>query len=118
MMTESKLQQNCITWFRYAYPEHKLFLWSVPNGGQRSEKNGKRMVREGLLKGVPDLVLCHPAGNKLPMFLELKLPNGRISLEQKKFQKAYAAVDYPYFIIRSLDEFVECVTLYLGHKMV
>jgi hypothetical protein len=112
-MTESKLQQNCITWFRYAYPEHKLFLWSVPNGGRRDARTGAMMKKEGALAGVPDLVLCHPAGNKLPMFLELKLPKGRLSYAQKEFQKAYAEVDYPYFIIRSLDDFVQAVSLYL-----
>jgi len=117
-MTESKLQQNCITWFRYAYPEHKLFLWSVPNGGRRDARTGAMMKKEGALAGVPDLVLCDPDARTLPMFIELKLPKGKQSKSQKEFEQAYTEAGYLYVVIRSLDEFVECVTLYLGHKMV
>ena len=33
---EAKLQTNCFRWFDYQYPELKMLLFAVPNGGSRN----------------------------------------------------------------------------------
>ena len=37
---ESRIQQSCIRWFRLQYPEHRLRLFAVPNGGKRDAVTG------------------------------------------------------------------------------
>lgn len=112
-MTESKLQQSCVNWFRYSYPHWRLFLVAIPNGGNRDAKTGALMKKEGAVAGAPDLLLFHPKAEKMPLMLECKLPKGKKSESQVHFERVYKQAGYDYQIFRSVDEFIELVDGYL-----
>ena len=112
-MTESKIQQGCVNWYRYQYPQYRRFLISVPNGGRRDGRTGAMIKKEGGMAGAPDLILFDPYGKLLPLLLECKKPQEKQSPTQVLFQQDYERVGYSYLIFRSLDEFMAIVNPYL-----
>lgn len=124
---ESRLQKECVKWFRLQHP--KLILFSVPNGARlggetKTLKSGKRLpvavIRaknlkdEGALRGVPDLVLAHPSLGYHGLFIEMKTDVGRPSPEQVDLLKRLRDEGYRAEICRSFDEFKSLVNEYLG----
>ena len=47
---ESRLQQACVRWVRYQYPD--LVVYAIPNGGKRNAVTGAILKAEGVLAGV------------------------------------------------------------------
>lgn len=121
---ESELQQSCVEWFAYQYPSYWLF--SVKNsskmGGKKVKgKNGKEIPleaiiakREGLRKGVADLQLLYGNGEHYSLFLELKTDVGTQSKEQKEFEAYCNQNKFRYEVIRSLEQFIHVVNVYIG----
>lgn len=101
-------------WFRYKYPNRKLSLFSVPNGGFRNVREAAIMKSEGVVAGVSDLFLAIPRHGFHGLFIEMKTMKGKQSDNQKEFALAVGAEGYKYVICRSLDEFIEVVTNYIG----
>lgn len=72
--TESQEQQRLFQWARMEsgrFPELEL-LYHIPNEGKRSRATGRRMVAEGLKKGVPDICLPVARGGSHGLYIELK----------------------------------------------
>lgn len=100
--SETEEQMQLIQWAEYQtgrYPELAM-LYHVPNEGKRSTGEGGKLKKMGLKKGVPDLVLPVPRGGYAGMYLEMKVPGGRATSDQKywleklKGQGYYTAVCY------------------------
>ena len=113
-MTESKLQQACVTWFRYNYPKLKLCLFAVPNAlyihGVSKEKlrnAGAKQRKEGLIAGIPDLVLVH---DKKVYGIEMKLPYNKLQPVQEEVHKSWKEQGIEVYVIRSFDQFKELVS--------
>lgn len=65
---ESLIQQQCVAWFRIQYPHLAPLLYHIANEGSTSKAYvGGIRKAEGLVAGVPDLMLNIPAryGKKL-----------------------------------------------------
>lgn len=112
-MSESKLQQGCVKWFRYQYQQWRLFLVAIPNGGRRDAKTGALMKKEGAIAGAPDLVLFDPYGKKLPLLIEMKLPTRTQQPSQVQFERCYSDAGYTYKVVRGFEEFEGVVNEYL-----
>jgi hypothetical protein len=112
---ESILQQNCIIAFRYQYPLLANRLWAVPNGGWRNIATAVRLKKEGVISGVPDLVLSIPRQGYGALFIEMKAAKGRLSPAQIDFIKSHGS-DYKFVVIRSVDEFLREIKAYLTLK--
>lgn len=128
---ESRLQQQCVAWFRAQYPQYAMLLTHPINEGSGHTATDRRRQgihkAEGAVAGVPDLILFMrseyrremPAAKMILMGvfhglgIEFKTPKGRQSQEQKDFQKMFEAAGYRYVIIRSFDEFVEEIDRYI-----
>ena len=120
---ESQLQQDCVEWFTYQYPQYWLF--SVKNsskmGGKMVKgKNGKEIPleaiiakREGLRKGVADLQLLYGNSEHYSLFLELKTDTGSQSKEQKEFEAYCNKNKFKYVVVRSLEQFITEIKNYL-----
>lgn len=67
-------------------PELK-WLYAVPNGGQRDARVAAGLKAEGVKAGVHDLMLPVPRHGFHGLYIEMKKPGGRASLEQKDFGK-------------------------------
>jgi hypothetical protein len=108
-MSESKMQESCVTWFRYSYPKMKLCLFAVPNSlfiygvpKQKLAYAGAKQKREGLLAGVPDLILM---SNGKAYGIEIKLPYNKLQDVQKKVHESWDNQGIEVFVIRSFEEF-------------
>lgn len=112
-MSESRLQQACVKWFKYLPNVPNELLIAIPNEGKRSFQTASRMKAEGMVTGVSDLILFHPAAKRKPIFLECKLPMKKQSPHQKNFEEIITACGYRYFVFYSIDDFMTIVSNYL-----
>lgn len=116
---EDRLQQACVTWFRYKYPD--LVLFAIPNGGSRNPIEAAKMKGTGTLAGVADLFLMRPAiigteGNWQlvhGLFIEMKAGPGKQTDKQKEFEEKAKAAGYAYELCRSIDEFQKIIKNYI-----
>jgi len=109
---ESDLQQSCVKWFRYQYPELKRLLFSIPNGGftdfQRKIKSA-----EGMVSGVCDLFLSYPSNGFHGMYIEMKSGKNTLSINQEEFISDASSAGYKCVVCYSFDEFEKEVNNYL-----
>lgn len=110
---ESKLQQACVKWFRFAYPQ--LIIFSIPNGGSRNVIEAVRLKEEGLLAGVCDLFLPKPNRISAGLFIEMKTPGNKPTLSQMDFIQKMRALGYTCEICYSFDDFRATVENYLAN---
>ena len=110
---ESKLQIQCVTWFKNQYPHLAPLMFAVPNGGSRDMREAAIMKAEGITAGVSDLILNIRGGIHPQLAIEMKNVNGRQSPEQKRYQRYAEAVGIKYIICRSFQDFKDEVTNYL-----
>jgi hypothetical protein len=108
---ESKLQIECVKWFRLQYPF--LTLFAIPNGGRRGIIEATIMKKEGILAGVPDLFLAKAVEPYHGLFIEMKSKNGKLSESQKRVRIDLLTNAYDCIIVDSFDSFVEQVNNYL-----
>lgn len=110
---ESKLQIQCVTWFKYQYPHLAPLMFAVPNGGSRDKREAAIMKAEGITAGVSDLILNIRGGLHTQLAIEMKDVKGRQSPEQKRYQRYAEAVGIKYIICRSFQDFKDEVINYL-----
>jgi len=111
---ESKLQIECVKWFRYQYPNYRMLLFAIPNGGKRNAITAQILKSEGVVSGVADLFLSIPKGKFHGLYIEMKYGKGIQSDNQKEFEKNVIAMGYKYIITNSLYDFVKEIDLYMG----
>ncbi len=111
---ESKLQQGCVRWFRYQYPHMAHLLFHPKNEGHGDRIAGAIAKAEGVVAGVPDLMLVIPNAEHHLLCLEMKTAKGRQSESQKLFQRHIEAAGGQYVIVRDLYTFVEVVSAYVS----
>ena len=120
---ESILQRQCVVWFRAQYPQYAMLLTHIPNEGNGNRVSGAIRKAEGVVRGVPDLMLLMPSVYKggerngcacHGLGIEMKTTRGKQSQEQKDFQVMLDAAWYEYKLVRSLDEFCYVVNDYIG----
>lgn len=125
---ESKMQQQCVAWFREQYPQYAMLLTHPINEGSGHAAIDRRRQgihkAEGAVAGVPDLLLFLPnrLGKRLKMVegnyvdayswfhglgIEFKTAKGKQSQAQKDFQEIFEMAGYIYVIVRSLEDFKE-----------
>lgn len=113
---ESRLQQGCVTWFRYQYPHLSKLLIAVPNGGFRSKKEAAIMRGEGVVAGVSDLLLMVPKNGYGALGIEMKIGPRKQTNSQKQWQERFEAAGNVYVVCRNIDEFISAVKIYLTEQ--
>lgn len=113
---ESRIQQECVRWFRLQYARMWNLLFAVPNGGARSKIEASILKAEGTTKGVSDLILLCPNGAYHGLCIEMKTgeKKSKQSPEQIEWMLAVRNVGYKYVVCRSFDDFKAAITEYLG----
>lgn len=116
--SESTEQMTLIDWCNIntcAYPELEL-IYHIPNEGKRSDYQGKKLKREGLKKGVPDLCLPVPRREYNGLYIEMKYGNGRISKEQKEWLEKLNKQGYLAVVCYGFEEARETIEAYISKK--
>ena len=65
-----------------------------------------------MLKGVPDVFVPYPAGDKHGLYLEFKGKKGKLTPEQAEFQSMCNTVGYSYVVVRTVDQAIEAIAAY------
>lgn len=108
---ESRLQQACIKWVRYQYPD--LIIYAIPNGGKRNAVTGAILKAEGVLAGVADLFVAKATKDSHGLYIEMKTAKGRQADSQRAFEEAVTREGYRYELCRSFEQFVAIIRTYL-----
>jgi hypothetical protein len=76
-----------VQWIRLAHPD--VLYFAVPNGEFRNAETARKLKAEGVVAGVPDLMICEPRGAHHGLFVELKR-DGAAPSSVKAHQVAFA----------------------------
>lgn len=83
---------------------HGIVCVAFPNEGRRTAAGGRRMKRQGLLPGMPDLLVMQAPGRV--GFLEVKAPQGRVSEAQAEAHAMLRRLGFNVSVVRSHDDAV------------
>jgi hypothetical protein len=72
MRAESTEQIAFMDRVRWLRPRLVPFVFAVPNGGARSKRTASTLKREGVLPGVPDIIVALPRGQWHGLMIEMK----------------------------------------------
>ena len=105
-MSESTLQITLISMLRTLYSDYVINLSlngiSIPSDIKTKTLIINQMKKEGMEKGMPDLLLYLPNGKVLNM--ELKTDKGKQSADQVDVQNRLTKLGHNYYIIRTVYE--------------
>src|SRR5438132_13277230 len=112
---ESKIQEAFIAWRDWNVARHPLlrFITHVPNGGHRYIATAVALQRQGVQRGVPDMLVEIPAKGFHAMRIEFKRGKAKLTDEQEEWRAHYEAMGFKYVVCRSAVEAVEEVVNYL-----
>ena len=102
-MSEHLEQVSAVNWFEAAYPG--VLIFAIPNGGERNPMVAEKMRREGVRRGIPDLMI--PAWC---MFVEMKAPKGRLSDYQIERIDYLISAGYQCLVCYGFDDFKSQIT--------
>ena len=80
-MTEHEHQCLLFEWARLNQKKHPALelLHAIPNGGKRHITVAKKLKKEGVKAGIPDIFLPLPANGLHGLYIELKTEKGKVS---------------------------------------
>lgn len=110
---ESLMQESCVDWFRWNYPRYRKLLFSVPNGGFRTITSGATMKKEGMLKGVSDLLLLVPRNGWCGLAIEFKVDERELSQDQLDWGIDAMEEGFMFVVVRSKEAFKRLIKNYL-----
>ena len=105
--SEHEEQREFVAWFRRAYPG--VLIAAIPNGGKRSRHVAQQLKVEGVVAGMPDLVI--PA---LRLWIEMKRESGgALSRSQRDVINYLLSVGYDVFVCHGCEEAKNKVTEFI-----
>ena len=115
--TEHDLQVGCVRWFRYEFTAFAPLLFAIPNGGRRDYVAAAKLKAEGVVPGVPDLLLAVPRGGYHALWIEMKNGKaGELSPAQKEMHVNLRTQGYRVEVCRTFDAFVTIIRDYLRYN--
>jgi len=112
---EARIQASAVLWLWNERPETRGLFIHIPNEGNRASAIDGALRRSlGLVAGAPDTFLFMPRGQYAGLAIEFKTEVGTQSDEQKAFQARLEKQGYCYRLCRSLEQFKQIITEYLG----
>jgi hypothetical protein len=95
------------------HPELRL-LYAIPNGGHRLVSVARKLKREGVKAGVPDLCLPVARGQHHALYLELKAGKNRATPAQREWLDALWAQGNDTHVCAGWEAARDCITEYLA----
>lgn len=112
-ISEKTIQKQLFGWLSL-YPKVRAVSFAIPNGGTRNIREAVSLKQQGVLKGVPDLMIAIPNRTCFGLFIELKSENGRVSDHQNTTMLNLLARGYHVAICYSFEDAVNVIEGYLG----
>lgn len=95
--SEHAEQAMFVQWFRAQYPG--VLLFAIPNGEYRNKVTAMRLKAEGVVSGVPDLMV--PAWR---LFIEMKrTKGGSVSKEQREIMEYLNGCGYRAVVCKGFE---------------
>jgi hypothetical protein len=89
------------------------YLFAIPNGGFRSKTTAGKLKAEGVKPGVWDLLLPLARCGQHGLWVEMKAPDGRPSVEQLSWGDKMDKAGYGLVICYSVDDAIREIKAYL-----
>lgn len=116
-MTEHEEQAAVVSWWQaqqMVRPElADIVLAAIPNGGHRARKTAVALKAEGVLAGMPDLMLCCARHRWHHLYLEMKANGNRASKVQLDVHRRLRAADNAVVVCQGWIEAVRAICWYL-----
>ena len=113
---EGPQQSNFFNWLHWAHRDVYELAFHIPNGGQRHKAVAAKMKKEGVKKGVPDIMIALPKGDWAGLFIEFKAArphSASVSKEQKQWLEKLRQSGYLAVVCRGVEEAKKAVEDYL-----
>lgn len=111
--TEHQEQVAFFEWWNIWSHGLPYLAFAIPNGGARNAVTGAMLKREGVMRGVFDVMVAWPRNEKHGLFIELKRrKGGSVSPEQKEFMERMTEAGYECHVCRGWNEAAEVVKDY------
>ncbi len=98
--SEESLQSAILSWIEECRPD--LMCVHFPNGAIRTHKERRRMLKQGMVPGMPDLLLIDAVGNH--GYMEVKTDRGSISMAQWDVREELVRRGVLWALVRSLSD--------------
>lgn len=94
------------------------YLLKITNEGTGSIFRGIKSKKEGLKKGVSDLLFSYPSKfyDKSSLWIEVKAKNGKLGKLQKEWLDKMNSCGCKAIVVRSVEEGIQAIKDYLGMK--
>lgn len=113
--TEHQIQTAFIEWCRLKAIKDNRFqnIIAIPNAGLRSWRSGKKLKDEGMAAGFPDVFVFVPSRGYSGLGIEFKTKKGKVRENQSEWINRLNQAGYFATIVRSVDEAILAVEMYL-----
>lgn len=112
-MSEFEIQKKVVE-----HCKNKGYLYCATVGGVHcSIRQRGKMKASGYVKGVPDLFLFEPRGDKHGMAIELKTPTGRTTAEQKQWLMRLGENGYHALVCKSAEVAIQAIEDYINEEV-
>ncbi len=105
-ISEAKLQAELFKYYWNNYPQTRRRIFHCPNGGSRNKVEALQLKAQGVVKGIPDLLIL---GNKGFSAIELKIDKGKVLPEQAKVHELWRSLGYKVKVCWSYQEAKEFI---------
>jgi len=107
MKSEDKIQAEIVSYFNESFPSYRTCLVRLKN-----ERSTTYDIALGIIPGAADLLLT--LGNGYFCWIETKTEKGKQSPQQIKFQQEHEKIGNKYYIVRSLEDFIDVLRVEMG----
>jgi len=114
---ESGEQRALFYWAWLLRKKHPALnnMFRIPNGGQRTARQGARSKQEGERPGVPDLMLAWPVAPYHGFFIEMKKDEKEaLKPEQEKWRGQLITAGYKHGVFWNWHQAAKEICAYLG----
>jgi len=110
MISEAKEQENLVYYLRLK----KIPFFAIPNGGSRNKIEAANLKRQGVVAGVPDMMIPVPNKNYAGLFIEMKRKKGGVvSKYQKEWISRLNSLGYKAVVCKGFEEAKKVIEEYM-----
>jgi hypothetical protein len=121
-MTEHDEQATLFTWADTLIAQGRIpqlsNMFSIPNGAwTKNYTVARKLIEEGLRKGVLDIFLAYPNNTNAGLFIEMKYGKNKLSIDQLLWKDRLLAAGYECVACWSWIDAARKIVVYLGYQI-